>query len=299
MLKRMPSLYSMQVFDAIAQRMSFTRAAKDMGITPGAMSYQIRQLEENLGTTLFARQGCGIVLTSAGESLRPTLRRALDEIRVAAERVSRTAPRSLTILLTTYFASRWLLPRLGTFMRIHPELEVRLVPTISNTLQPNDTDITIRWGRGDWPGVASQLLFKCRLTPVCAPGLLLGPQPIQYPVDLHHQTVFHDDEMRVPWTEWLVASGIDDPGTLEGPVSLDANVRNQAAIEGQRFALADALVAGDIAEGRLVAPFNVLLSGYGYYLVHGTDTMRPIAQTFYNWLLTEAGEGPDNENYRK
>jgi DNA-binding transcriptional LysR family regulator len=76
-------------------------------------------------------------------------------------------------------------------------------------------------------------------------------------------------------------------------------LRIQAAIEGQGFALADALVDGDIAEGRLVAPFNVMLSGYGYYLVHGTDTMRPIAQTFYNWLLAEAGEGPDNENYRK
>src|SRR4051812_30956025 len=103
MHKHMPSLYSLQVFDAIAQRMSFARAAQDLGITAGAVSYQIRQLEETLGTAVFARRGRGIVLTPAGEILRPALRHALDEIQSVTERVSKSKTRSLTILLSTYF----------------------------------------------------------------------------------------------------------------------------------------------------------------------------------------------------
>lgn len=298
MLKRMPSLYALQVFDTVARCMSFTRAALDLGVTQGAVSYQIRLLEEQLGTPLFARQGRGVALTRAGEQLSPTLRRTLGEIQAATEAVSRGAGRALTVSMTTYFASRWLLPRLAGFMGDHPDVEIRLVHTATaNAIQPGDADVAIRWGSGDWPGVQAELLFSCPLTPVCAAALIRGPKRIRKLGDLRNQTILHDDEMRTPWAEWLAAAGIEDPGTIDGPVILDANLRIQSAIDGRGFALADALVAGDIAQGRLAAPFEVLLDGYGYFLVGADSAATPIARAFCDWIKGEAAAGQSYEGW--
>jgi LysR family transcriptional regulator, glycine cleavage system transcriptional activator len=297
--QRRPSLYSLQVFDTVARFMSFTRAAADLGVTQGAVSYQIRLLEEQLRTTLFARQGRSIVLTRAGEQLSPTLRRALGEIQAATAAVSRAADRTLTVSLTTYFASRWLLPRLAGFMRGHHDVEVRLVHTATaNAIQPSDADVAIRWGRGEWRGVSAELLFPCELTPVCATTLTRGPKRIRKLSDLRDHAVLDDDEMRVPWTEWLAAAGIEYPGSI-GLVILDANVRIQLAIDGQGFALADQLVAADIAQGRLAAPFDVLLEGYGYYLVGVGGATKPIARAFCDWLKLESAKGHGHEGWTK
>lgn len=293
MLSRMPSIYSLQVFDAVARRLSFTRAAVDLNITQGAVSYQIRHLEENIGTALFERGGRGIALTAAGESLRPALSRALDEIRTVVEKVAKDAGSGLTISLTTYFAARWLLPRLSRFMRSHPQIEVRLVHgSGENPTSAVDADIAVRWGRGAWPGQEAELIFSSGLTPVCSPDLLKN-QACTLPFAIQHEKILHDDEMRTPWAEWLALTGFADQETLDGPVILDPNVRMQAAIDGQGFALADALVANEISDGRLVAPFDVYLDGYGYYLTRRQPSPSKAVADFRLWLLEEAHSSPD------
>jgi len=283
----MPSIYSLQIFDAVARRLSFTRAAEDLSITQGAVSYQIRHLEEDIGTALFDRGGRGITLTASGEALRPTLARALDDIRSVVEKVAKDAGSGLTISLTTYFAARWLLPRLAGFMRNHPHVEVRLMHGPGgNPTSAEDVDVAVRWGRGNWSGQEAELIFGSKLTPVCSPDLLKNHGSV-LPLAIYLGKILHDDEMRTPWAEWLALTGFVDPETLEGPVIPDPNVRMQAAIDGHGFALADALVANDISEGRLVAPFDINLDGYGYYLMMGRRSSSKAVGDFREWLLGE------------
>jgi DNA-binding transcriptional LysR family regulator len=288
MKKRMPSLYSLQVFDAVARRLSFTRAADDLNITQGAVSFQIKQLEANIGQPLFERGSRGITMTSAGESLATNLRITLENIYSMIEKVSRHPTSQLTISVTTYFAARWLLPRLSGFMRSRPNTEVRLAHAAGgNPRNIGDADVAIRWGRLGVMGVDADLIFECGLTPVCSPALLARDVGASGPSTLGHDQILHDDDMRGVWEEWLTLAHFSDRETIAGPVILDPNVRMEAAIDGQGFALADALVINDIESGKLAAPFDIFLEGYGYHLLK-TKSPSKLVTEFSEWIMQEA-----------
>lgn len=283
------SLHALQVFDAVARRMSFTDAAEEMRLTQGAISYQIRQLEDCLGVALFHRRGRSIELTVEGLRLWSPLRRSLGQIDAAVDQVSTRGHVRLTVSLTTYFGGRWLLPRLSGFMHLRPEVEIRLVhPPLGSSKSAADADVSVRWGKGDWPDGGYELLFDSPLVPVCARTLVRGANR-RPSGSLRGLPILHD-ELREPWAEWFAKAGVDAGILVDGPVISDPNLRIQAAIDGQGVTLADELVQSEFQSGRLVRPFDVALEGYGYYVAFGSGSRSVLMKEFHDWLRSEAGE---------
>ena len=290
MFASLPSLNSLRVFEAAARHQSFTVAAEELAVTQGAVSYQIRRLEGALGIDLFRRKTRQVALTVEGERLFRAVHRMLrdldDEVRAISPRSDRMV---LTVAVSTYVAARWLSPRLGRFFSAHPEITLRLQHSVNDpTFAVEDVDMAIRWGDGSWPGVASELLLASPMMPVCAPGLIEGGASCG-PENLHAHTLLHDQPGIDLWDEWFVKAGVDGPPAGTGLTITDPNVRVQAAIDGQGVVLADCLIDNEIDAGRLVAPFEIILDGYGFHMLYETQAARrPAFRRFREWILAEA-----------
>jgi len=291
-----PSLAALRSFEAVARLGSFTRAAGELGVTQGAVSYQVRLLEEEIRGPLFRREGRGIALTAEAQRLLPILQQALADI---AEGIAAVLPAAedeakLTVALSTYFAAHWLSKRLAGFSQRHPAIKLRLQHPES-TADFAEVDMAIRWHALDAaaPGLQSELLFAAPLAPVCSQKLRDGPLPLASPTHLHHHMLLRDEVTRDAWTTWLKRAGVTPPARIREVTINDPNVYIQAAIDGQGFALADSLVADDIALGRLIEPFDLRLEGYGYFLTYPRAALaRRSARAFRDWLLAEA-ESPE------
>lgn len=288
---RIPGLAAVRAFEAVARHTSFTRAAAELGVTQGAISYQIRALEAELGLALFRREGRGIRTTEAAERVLPAFRRALAEI---ADAVAAVAPADeeprLTVALSTYFAAHWLSKRLGGFSQRHPAVRIRLQHPEFSAFAGDEVDMAIRWARADWnePELRTELMFQSPISPVCSPALRDGPPRLKAPADIPRHTLLRDEITREAWAAWWKLAGIAQPIPAREVTINDPNVYIQAAIDGQGIALADDLVADDVALGRLVEPFALRLGGYGYFLVHPRDKpLRAAARAFRDWILGE------------
>src|SRR5258708_32363220 len=153
MIRRLPPLSTLRPFEAAARLESFTRAAEELHITHGAVSHQVRALEEHLGTELFARHGKRVALTAAGKTFSDRVRAALDEIAQAAD-MARPARRDdrLSVSVLPSFASRWLMPRLIRFMEAHPKIEGNVNASVALAdFARDEIDVAIRFGVGPWP----------------------------------------------------------------------------------------------------------------------------------------------------
>ncbi len=289
MARRLPSLKALRAFEAAARHLSFTLAANELNVTQAAISHQVKALEERLGVKLFHRRNRRLFLTEAGQAYLPPVREAFDELAAATERlVARDAAGTLTVSTLTSFAATWLVPRLKQFRELHPEIDVRL--TASDGLVDfarEDVDVAIRYGRGHWPGLRADHLLAEDIFPVCSPGLLDGTNPLRRPSDLEHHTLLHDD-MRESWRMWLLAAGVEGLDPERGPGFSHSSMVVQAAVDGQGVALGrSALVAADLAAGRLVRPFEGSLPAeYAYYVVcPEANAERPKVLAFREWLL--------------
>lgn len=293
MFASLPSLNSLRVFEAAARHQSFTVAADELSVTQGAVSYQIRRLEGGLGIDLFRRKTRQVALTVEGERLFRAVHRLLrdldDEVRSISPRSDRMV---LTVAVSTYVAARWLSPRLGRFFSAHPEITLRLQHAVNDpTFAVEDVDMAIRWGDGNWPGVASELLLASPMMPVCAPGLIDGGATARGPEDLIGHTLLHDQPGIDLWGEWFAKAGGEAPPARAGLTITDPNVRVQAAMDGQGVVLADCLIENEIAAERLVAPFDVVLDGYGFHMLYESGAARrPAFRRFRDWLLSEASD---------
>lgn len=291
MAPRLPPLNALRAFEAAARHLSFTRAADELHVTQAAISHQIKGLEEWLGLPLFRRLNRALLLTEAGQAYLPAVRDAFDTLGQATERLfRRDQTGSLTISTMPSFAAKWLVIRLGSFQAAHPELEVRLQTTSELTdFHRHDVDVAIRFGTGRWPGVAAEPLMTEDVFPVASPALLADAGPLREPADLAHQSLLHDDYI-INWNAWFGAAGVGGVDVTRGPRFTDSSLTLQAAIAGQGVALARrVLVADDLAAGRLVRLFDVLLPGdYAYYLVAPAHYFtRPKVKAFREWLVAE------------
>lgn len=291
MFDQLPPLKSLRAFEAAARLGSFTAAAQELSVSQGAISYQVKQLESNLQIPLFQRSVRQVILTEAGQRLFRTAHRLLRELQ---DEVHEISPRQRSLLLTvsvsTFFATRWLSPRMGRFLNAEPQVTLRLQHSVNDPgFEVEAVDLAIRWGKGDWPEALSERLFPSPMLALCSPALLEGDNPVQTLDDLRQQVFLHDQPGNDGWREWLALAGLGDLDAGPGPVILDPNVRVQSAIDGQGLVMANRLIADDIDSGRLVAPFNIELQGYGFYLVYSEESKRRKAfQLFRNWLLQEA-----------
>ncbi|MDF1793889.1 MAG: transcriptional regulator GcvA [Thalassobaculaceae bacterium] len=294
-MRRLPPLNALRAFEAAARHLSFTKAAGELNVTQAAISHQIRALEDWLGMPLFKRQNRALLLTDAGQSYLPAMREAFDLMQQATARLhQRDRSGALNVSTFTSFAAKWLMPRLGRFTSGHPDIEIRL--GINDTLvdfTSDEVDVGVRYGRGDWRGVHIDLLMTEEVFVVCSPKLLEGDHPLREPQDLRHHTLLHDD-LPEDWSTWLDAAGVDDTVKVRARGDLVFNHSEmvlQAAVEGLGVALGrSALVADDLAAGRLVKPFDLQLpTQSAYYVVYSENAGdRPKIKAFSDWLHDEA-----------
>ena len=299
MARTLLPLNALRVFESAARHLSFSRAAEELAVTPGAVSQQIRQLEEIIRAPLFKRGARGLQLTDLGRSSAPLVAEGLDRLRDVST-LMREPPRrrQVSISVAPSFASKWLMPRMDDFHALHPEIEV----WVSADMEPvafdqGQVDLAIRYGPGHYPGHASERLLIESVLPVCAPSLMQSPNAILTPADLVHHVLLHDmsgdgDPGRPDWPMWLMARGVRHADARRGSRFNQSAMLIEAAVAGRGVALAKRTLAqADLAAGRLVAPFHDggAVVGFAYHLVHPKDRpLSPSAKAFTDWLRKQA-----------
>ena len=296
MTRPLPPLNALRAFESAGRHLSFTKAAVELNVTPGAISHQIKALEELLEVPLFYRLTRAIRLTDVGQAALPTISQGLDRLTQGVEQIrAHSESGVLTISVSPSFGAMWLVPRLDHFRNRHPDIEIRIDGTdrLVNLARDN-ADVAVRYGPGGYNGVRVDCLFNQVNTPVCSPALLSGEHPLDQPDDLRHHTLLHVDwkDAEASWRMWLLAADLHDINPTRGPHFTMENMAVQAAIDGQGVALiGDILVADDLATGRLVRPFDTSLSTpltFSYYLLSTEDSVeQPKVAAFRNWLLKE------------
>jgi LysR family glycine cleavage system transcriptional activator len=294
--RRLPPLNALPSFEAAARHLSFSRAAEELHVTHGAISRAVRHLEEQLGVQLMTRGTRSVRLTPVGSVYAAELREILEHLASSTAAASGQSPGIVNVSTIDSFAARWLMPRLARFRHEHDDVDVRVA--ISEKLADfagDGIDIAIRCGGGRYPGLSSELLMQEDHFPVCSPKLLKGRHPLRTPADLVHHTLLHD-VFAVNWTMWLSSAGIRRVDPHRGPTFLSSIHAIQAAIEGEGVVLGrSALVADELASGRLIRPFKLSLpAGFAYYVVCPTRMLkRPGVKAFHDWLIREARSQAD------
>jgi LysR family glycine cleavage system transcriptional activator len=295
-MRRLPPLSAVQTFEAAARHLSFQRAAEELHVTASAISHQVHALEEFLGVRLFKRLARQVVLTPEGQAYLPPVRAALDQINAATERIAASRDEGpLTMGVAPPFATGWLVPRLTGFQRAHPDIEVRLslVPSTQVVDFANsDMDLLIRFVETEPQGVRNHRLIAEELVPVCSPALLKRVG-LQRPEDLRNVTRLHVLPRLSRWRRWFNVAGVTEPNPERGPKFQNTPLALEAALAGLGVAIADRhFVAGEVATGRLIVPFDIPLPGQGaYYLIYPEERADiPKVAAFRDWILHEVSE---------
>ncbi|MCY1742155.1 transcriptional regulator GcvA [Ensifer sp. SL37] len=287
----LPSLASLRAFEATARHLSVTKAAQELKVTPGAVSLQVRELEQALAVTLFERRPRQLALTEDGSTYFTTLRRAFRMMREATEELTarKRAP-VLTVSCTPTFAAQWLVPRIGAFELQVPGIDVRISTTNRLTdFNSDGVDIAIRHGLGRYDGLVSERLIDDDPVPVLHPALR-ARNPLDMPGDLAAHVLLHDVH-RQDWRLWLDAAGADGVDAGRGPVFVNSNGAIEAAKAGDGVALVRlSLVTRELAEGVLEAPFpEGVMTGLAYHLVYPPAALdRPPVTAFRAWIIEQA-----------
>ncbi|HEX4198286.1 MAG TPA: transcriptional regulator GcvA [Caulobacteraceae bacterium] len=295
--RRLPPLNALRAFEAAARHLNFSRAADELSVTPGAVSQQIQNLEDYVGVALFKRTPKGLLLTDPAQIALPALREAFDRLAEAASMLTAAVDgRRLTVTVPPSFASKWLLPRLGAFEALHPEVDVWVSAGMELTdFASGEVDLAIRYGAGRYPGLEVIRLMQETVIPVASPELLAG-QPLEQLGDLANHVLLHDgspdaDESCPDWTMWLAARGVKGVDGARGPRFNQSSLVIEAAVGGRGVALAKRTLAqADLDAGRLVAPFQIATAvDFAYYLVHPKTKGRlPQVKAFITWITAEA-----------
>jgi LysR family glycine cleavage system transcriptional activator len=288
MTHKIPPLNALRAFEAAARNLSFTKAAGEMNVTQGAVSRQVRLLEDYLGFELFERTPRGVELNRAGQIYASAVTEAFDKITRATDELATTSTHTvLTIRGYTNLLVRWLTPLLPDFQLRHPNIEVRLVSAGDPVdFNRDKVDIGIRYGYGRWQELECDALFMDQLTPVCSPDLVRSFGLAQAS-DLARCTLLHLNRRQADWPDWFALAGMKMPAGA-GAVHLeDLGVLYQCAIAGQGVAMGQyQYVREYLANGQLAAPFDLTLRRQsGYYLVCPRERagLSKIV-TFRKWL---------------
>lgn len=293
MADRLPPLTALRAFEAAARHMSFAKAAEELFVTPAALSYQIKQLEEFFGTELFRRMNRAVALTEAGQALVPGVTEGFENLRQAARAVHKLQDETdLTITAGPAFTAKWLAPRFFRFTERHPGLELRFVASLRMLDFVRDgVDAAIRFGNGEDAGLYSEVLAEEYLTPVCTPDLAariteaghLGGQLL-----LHDESIEHLDPAP-SWRTWGRVTG-QEGDWIHGPHFSNADHAIDVALEGEGVVLGRlVLIARYLASGRLVAPFRTAMHAgaqYRFVCPRGAETHERIA-TLLAWMREE------------
>jgi LysR family transcriptional regulator, glycine cleavage system transcriptional activator len=298
---RLPSLDLLLGFEAAARLLSFTRAGEELHLTQSAVSRQMQELEGQLGVRLFERRHRALALTDAGQQFYPAAAQVLATMRAATDRLrAQSGRQSLAVTTTHSFAALWLIPRLASFTREHPGVDVRIsADTRVQDLARDGLDVAIRHGPPGLAGPHAERLFGERVFPVCTPKLLKDPRrPLREPADLRHHVLlqYDDPDGRHPWLHWRTWLEVERLPDLKPAGRLSFSGYEQiiaAAIAGHGVALGRSPLLKDALEaGELVAPFKRSADpARAYYAVVSPNASeRPEVAAFVRWLRREAAQ---------
>jgi LysR family glycine cleavage system transcriptional activator len=301
---RIPSLTALRTFEAVGRLGSIKAAAQELNVTPAAVTYQLRLLEEDLHTDVINRAAKGVVLSKAGDELYRAVSSAFGSLDETARKIREgSGKRILLIDSLPSFASCWLLPRLSTFYTENPEVEVE-INTVGDLGYPstvarttNSVAIRVGLNASQWPGLAAEELVHEEMFPVCSPSLLAGPVPLREPCDLAAHTLLIVSRRPEGWPEWLAAA--EQYGDVTGGVDPNhgrkfdtIQMATSAAIEGMGVVIGrKPLIDLYLKAGLLVEPFRLRIpSKTSYWLVtQSSSAEAPLVQAFRCWLRRELG----------
>jgi LysR family glycine cleavage system transcriptional activator len=287
-------LNALRSFDAAARHLSFVTAAAELGVTPAAVSVQVRRLEEWVGAPLFLRGHRSIALSAAGQTLAPRLTALFVEMERLLSQVAVLNTTSLQISAMPTFASKWVAPRLSSFVERHPHIQVRIMGADRRVDFDRDgVDIGLRYGDGDYPELHCEEISRATAFPVCSPALAerCGSDPARIASAL----LLHDESSLVApglptWSAWFAQAGMPRDIGSEGVLFSNSHMALSAAVAGQGFALGlSPLVDDDVAAGRLVKPFTVEIpSAFGFWFVCGKNRVdEPKIAAFRQWVFEQ------------
>jgi len=292
----------LQVFACAARHLSFTRCAEELHVTPGAISQQMRQLEERLGFKLFHRVARGLELTAEGQRLATTLNQAYGLIDAELRRLNAGQFSGVVRLRSIpSFLGKWLTPRLPRLQERFPDLQLRLVAEDSSwSLREGEFDLAIDLNDGSYPGLASTPLMEEEIFPVCAPGLLQGRPPLERAEDLEFYPLLHDitawrgSYEYAEWEFYLASIGAPALDVRRGHTFNRNHLTIEAAIAGMGVAIARrALITDELARGVLVIPpfGRAVPAQKRYMLLYAQGALAdPRLRALHDWLVQEADQ---------
>jgi LysR family transcriptional regulator, glycine cleavage system transcriptional activator len=297
-MRKLPPLSELRAFDAAARHLSFKKAADELGVTPTAITHQMKLLEQYCGQPLFRRRPRPIALTDAGSRLFSVVRDGLDSFSDALASVRESIDRRpLKVSTTNAFAGRWLVPRLPDWRRAHPGLALEVVGTDDVLdLWSDEADVAIRYAHKAPIGLVAHELFRDRFYPICSPRLLAGAAPILRPSDILRHQLIHCiwpswNPEAPTWRRWSRMAQAVDPALPEMSETGSMNFREElhaieAVIAGQGISvLSDIVVGRELASGLLVKALDLAIPGLGFYIVHRPDHPRQVAiDAFRAWI---------------
>jgi len=302
--RNLPPLRAVRAFEAAARSLSMTKAAQELGVSPGAVSHQIKILEAFLGARLFLRETRKVSLTPAGRSFLPAITRGLDNIEEGAKRLSAVPHQSrVRVSVETTFAERWLVPKLSAFRAAYPEIEVELH---GRPLDPETaafrTNFAVAYGPRQYHGLAVERMMSEAIFPVCSPALqsefgLAKPDDLARGVRLIHDQTFGRYSWFPTWQTWLTRQGLHQIDAEQGLGFGTSHMTIVAARDGLGVALGrGALVEQDLEDGSLVAPFGTDVSFIFDYQTVGLQAVmeEPDVAVFRDWLIEEGKRSPAN-----
>lgn len=295
---KLPPLNALRAFEAAARHESFSLAADELNVTPGAISRQIRSLELSLGHSLFIRNNREVRLTTESRAYSMTLGDAFRSIDAATDAFIETkSGNPLRVACSMIVATRWLFPRLGRFHTRFPHRHVSLttmVPVDNSPFAGTTAEAVIRLGTNEWPkNIAAHFLFRSELVIICSPDLLRRGPPLKTPEDLKKHTLLTSAARPQSWHRWAQTANLNGL-SLDNAVEFESSALTYtAALSGHGIALGErAFIGDDIREGRLVVPFPIVQKNPEcFYLVHKREMEGvPRLKEFSQWLRQEAAD---------
>ncbi|MBO6754832.1 MAG: LysR family transcriptional regulator [Roseibium sp.] len=281
-------LSGLRAVEAVGRLGSVKAAAKELGVTVGAVSQQVHKTEAELGVALFERRNRSLVPTAHGLAMQPHLSSAMDSLEAAIAITRRGREDALTISVAPVFAGKWLVWHLKAFSKAHPGIRVRVEATV-DLVDPDtsDVDLCIRVGRGPYPGLNAEKLLSQRVFPVCSPVLA---KDIRTPADIGKLPIIRDPGQMFSWSVWLDLYGLDESILQDGPTFSDGSLCLDAAIAGQGVFLAwETLAVYALNAGQVVAPFPERpATVYSYWLISGTSAPKTRAKAAFGAWLKQA-----------